>query len=137
MSGFHEWILVEIFSDAPLYQLVSSSSDKTPLQRFGSKRQNREAAGRLLTVLDKVRRIGVGRSIEIGLVKRLQGAIVEVKVPGSVIRALAFQENGCDALVIISIERTHQGSGNMHRAIEVARKKESLIKGLLAEKEGK
>lgn len=40
-------------------------------------------------------------------------------------------------LVLLSVERTHQGSGNMHRLIEEAERKSIIVEALVEEgKEG-
>lgn len=73
----------------------------------------------------------------VGRIKRLKGNIVEVKAQGTVIRCLAYCSTGGLMLVLLSVERTHQGSGNMHPLIEEAERKAAIVEALIDEgKEG-
>ena len=129
------WRLDEVFpaSGAPIYQLSSEASERTLLKRFASKACNRQAAAMLLTALDKTRKIGIGRSVEIGLIRRLRGEIVEVKVPGSVVRGVSYQKSGENILVLLEVTRGHQGSGNMGKEIRDAGKKAPIVRKLIDE----
>ena len=87
--------------------------------------------------LQQVVRDGIARSLTVGRIKRLKGNIVEVKAQGTVVRCLAYCSTGGLMLVLLSVERTHQGSGNMHPLIEEAERKAAIVEALIDEgKEG-
>ncbi|MBC2889618.1 hypothetical protein [Gordonibacter massiliensis (ex Traore et al. 2017)] len=130
-----QWELQSVPSCSCLYALVPKGAGRTFLQRFAEKRQNREAALCLFKALRRIDRDGIGRSLAIGLIRRLRGPVVEVKVFGTVIRGIAYQKSGQNALVLLSVEKTHQGSGNMHALIDEAERKAALVEALLAARE--
>lgn len=137
MSDQDYWELREVLSCSFLRVLAPRNTKKTFLDRFAEKRQNREAAVFLAKTLQQVKRDGIARSLSIGRIKRLKGNIVEVKAQGTVIRCLAYCEASGPMLVLLSVERTHQGSGNMHRLIDEVGRKAAVVEALIEEdKEG-
>lgn len=137
MSDQDRWELREVLGCSFLRVLAPKSAEKTFLDKFAEKRQNREAAVYVAKTLQQVVRDGIARSLAIGRIKRLKGDIVEVKAQGTVIRCLAYCSTGELMLVLLSVERTHQGSGNMHRLIEEAERKAAIVEALIDEgKEG-
>lgn len=132
------WSIEEVFpgSGSCIYQLQAASSDKTLLERFAAKKQNREASLKLASTLDLIRKSGIARSVGNMTIRRVEGDIVEVRVSGTVIRAFSYQRNGEDALVLLDIERTHQGSGSIRRHIEAAKPKAEAARALLAKMKG-
>lgn len=136
MIDMHHWELREVLACPFLRMLVPKGAGSTFLDAFAKKRQNREAAVYLAKTLQQVKRDGIARSLAIGRIKRLKGRIVEVKVQGTVVRCLAYHGSGVSVLVLLSVERTHKGSGNMHRLIEEAERKAALVEALLEEREG-
>lgn len=74
----------------PLQALAAKGAEKTFLERFAEKRQNREAAVYVAKTLQQVKRDGIARSLAIGRIRRLKGNVVEVKVQGTVVRCLAY-----------------------------------------------
>lgn len=137
MEKDERWSIKEVFPASCIYQLQSASSEKTLLQRFASKKQNKEAAAKLLSTLDGIRKSGIPRSVENMTIRRLEGDIAEVRVHGTVIRAFSYQKNGENALVLLDIERTHQGAGNIRRHIESVKPKAEAAKSLLGSTKGR
>ena len=87
MSDRDCWELREVLACPFLRVLVPKGAEKTFLERFAKKRQNREAAVYVAKTLQQVKRDGIARSLAI---RRLKGNVVEVKVQGTVVRCLAY-----------------------------------------------
>ena len=138
MQDERHWRLEEVFpgSGSGIYQLQPATQKKTLLQRFAAKQSNREAAGKLLSTLDAIRKQGIPRSVEKKTIKRLRDEIVEIRVPNAVIRAISYNKSGENAIVLLDIERTHQGSGSMKRHIDAAKEKAKVAKLLLSSMKG-
>ncbi len=136
MSGETGWEIEEVFEGSGIYQLISASSGKSLIEGFAKKKGNREAAAKLVSTLAQIRRAGIPRSVENMTIRRLDGDIAEVRVSGTVVRAFSYQKDGERALVLLSIERTHQGSGNVRRHIEAVRPKAEAARKLLDSMKG-
>ena len=131
MSDQYRWELRELLGCPFLRVLAPKGAEKTFLDKFAEKRQNREVAVYVAKTLQQVVRDGIARSLTVGRIKRLKGNIVEVKAQGTVIIT------GGLMVVLLSFERTHQGSGNMHPLIEEAERKAAIVEALIDEgKEG-
>lgn len=130
------WLLDEIFPGSKIYQLKSSSSGKTIINGFAAKKSNREAAAKLVSTLNMIQVAGISRSVENTTIRRVDGSIVEVRVRGTVIRAFSYQRNGDDCLVVLDIQRTHQGAGSIRRHIDAVKEKANAAKELLEATKG-
>ena len=125
MSDQDRWELRDVLGCPFLRVLATKGAEKTFLDKFAEKRQNREAAVYVAKTLQQVVRDGIARSLTVGRIK------------GTVIRCLAYCSTGGLMLVLLSVERTHQGSGNMHPLIEEAERKAAIVEALIDEgKEG-
>ena len=133
MSDQDRWELRDVLGCPFLRVLAAKGAEKTFLDKFAEKRQNREAAVYVAKTLQQVVRDGIARSLTVGRIKRLKGNIVEVKAQGTVVRCLAYCSTGGLMLVLLSVERTHQGSGNMHPLIEEAERKAAIVEALIDE----
>ena len=47
--------------------------------------------------------------------RRVKGGLVEIKVQASVVRAICYNRNGQETVVVIDVFDGHQGSGNISR----------------------
>lgn len=133
MADERGWELEEVFAGSGIYQMKNASSGKTVIQGFASKKANMEAAAKLVTTLDGIRRVGMGISERNGTIRRVDGDIVEVRVPGTVVRGFSYNRHGEGALVVLSVEKTHGGSGNIGRHIRDVRPRAAVAKRLLDE----
>ena len=86
MSDQSRWELREVLGCPFLRVLAPKGAEKTFLDKFAEKRQNREVAVYVAKTLQQVVRDGIARSLTVGRIKRLKGNIVEVKAQGTVIR---------------------------------------------------
>lgn len=128
--------LREVIADGPgarIYEYVRGDDSHSPLLKFAEKRANHEGAAKLLSTLRRIAEVGIGPSERLGfpLVKRLKGDIVEVRVSGTVIRAVSVHEAGSDVLVVLDVHRAHQGGSDMSEQIKLAKKVLPSVKALL------
>lgn len=128
-------VVYEDRTGTKIYELVTSDRSHSPLANFAKKKQNRTAASKLMTTLERIAEIGVYESERLGypLVKQLDGEIVEVRVSSTVIRAVSYLDNGENILVILSVHEAHQGNSNMSEQIKLAKKKVPIVKRLIEE----
>ena len=96
-------------------QLVPPSGPShAPLRQFGKKASNRAAAGKLFDTLEQVSKVELLTSYKVsGTVKTLDAPIVEVRVPRLTVRAISYNRNGEDVLVIIDVIEGQKGTGKI------------------------
>lgn len=118
---------------AKVYLLATGPDDSdTVIGKLSKKKGGREDAYKVLVVLRQLSELGVSMfAQQPKKMRRVKGNLVEIKVQASVVRAICYNRNGQEAVVVIDVFDGHQGSGNVSRQIRDAEKKVPVVEALL------